>query len=133
MAGLTQEDRVDLGRMVVNMLDDWGIKPSDQVNVLALPDGTPARMLRRYHEDTPLPDNPDVLKRVEHLMGIADALRTTFPRNAAIGLLWLKQPCKRLRRRRPLDIMIEDGLSGLITVRTHLDCSFAWRESERTD
>ena len=133
MAGLTQEDRVDLGRMVVNMLDDWGIKPSDQVNVLALPDGTPARMLRRYHEDTPLPDNPDVLKRVEHLMGIADALRTTFPRNASIGLLWLKQPCKRLRRRRPLDIMIEDGLSGLITVRTHLDCSFAWRESERTD
>jgi hypothetical protein len=133
MAGLTQEDRVDLGRMVVNMLDDWGIKPSDQVNVLALPDGTPARMLRRYHEDTPLPDNPDVLKRVEHLMGIADALRTTFPRNSSIGLLWLKQPCKRLRRRRPLDIMIEDGLSGLITVRTHLDCSFAWRESERTD
>ncbi|NNG11921.1 MAG: DUF2384 domain-containing protein [Halobacteria archaeon] len=133
MAGLTQEDRVDLGRMVVNMLDDWGIKPSDQVNVLALPDGTPTRMLRRYHEDTPLPDDRDVLMRVEHLLGIADALRTTFPRNASIGLIWLKQPCKRLRRRRPLDIMIEDGLSGLITVRTHLDCSFAWRESERTD
>jgi hypothetical protein len=133
MAGLTQEDRVDLGRMVVNMLDDWGIKPSDQVNVLALPDGTPSRMLRHYHEDTPLPDDPDVLMRVEHLLGIADALRTTFPRNASIGLIWLKQPCKRLRRRRPLDIMIEDGLSGLITVRTHLDCSFAWRESERTD
>ena len=131
MAGLTQEDRVDLGRMVVNMLDDWGIKPSDQVNVLALPDGTPARMLRRYHEDTPLPDNPDVLKRVEHLMGIADALRTTFPRNAQIGLLWLKQPCRRLRRRRPMDIIVEDGLSGLISVRSHLDCSFAWRESER--
>lgn len=133
MAVLTQDDRVDLGRMVVNMLDGWGIKPSDQVNILALPDGTPSRMLRRYHEDTPLPDDPDVLKRVEHLLGIADALRTTFPRNASIGLLWLKQPCKRLRRRRPLDIMIEDGLSGLITVRTHLDCSFAWRESERTD
>jgi hypothetical protein len=32
-----------------------------------------------------------------------------------------------------MDIMIEDGLSGLITVRTHLDCSFAWRESERKD
>ena len=65
--------------------------------------------------------------------GIADALRTTFPRNSNIGLMWLKQPCKRLRRRRPMDIIVEDGLSGLITVRTHLDCSFAWRESERTD
>jgi hypothetical protein len=133
MSALTSEDRNALGRIVVNLLDDWGIGASDQVAMLALPDGTPTRMLRRYHEDTPLPDDPDVMKRVEHLLGIADALRTTFPRNASIGLIWLKQPCKRLRRRRPMDIMLEDGLSGLITVRTHLDCSFAWRESERQD
>ena len=133
MSALSDEDRTHLGRMVVNLLDDWGIRASDQASILALPDGTPTRMLRRYHEDTPLPDDPDVMKRVEHLMGIADALRTTFPRNASIGLLWLKQPCKRLRRRRPMDIMVEDGLSGLIMVRTHLDCSFAWRESERKD
>jgi hypothetical protein len=133
MSSLTNEDRSELGRIVVNLLDDWGIGASEQVAMLALPDGTPKRMLRRYHEDTPLPDDPGVMKRVEHLLGIADALRTTFPRNASIGLLWLKQPCKRLRRRRPMDIMLEDGLSGLITVRTHLDCSFAWRESERQD
>lgn len=133
MAGLTDADRAELGRMVVNTMQDWDIKASDQVAILALPDGTPTRMLRRYQEETPLPDDPAVLKRVEHLLGIADALRTTFPRNARIGVMWLQQPCKRLRKRRPLDIMIEDGLSGLINVRTHLDCSFAWRESERKD
>jgi len=132
MSALTDEDRADLARMVVNLLDDWGIKASDQVNILALPEGTPTRMLRRYQDNTPLPDDPEVLKRVEHLMGIADALRTTFPRNASIGLLWIKQPCKRLRRR-PIELIVEDGLSGLIKVRTHLDCSFAWRETERTD
>ena len=131
MSILDNEDRTRLGRMAVNLLDDWGINASDQISILALPDSTRTRMLRRYHEDTPLPDDPDVMKRVEHLMGIAEALRTTFPRNAQIGLLWLKQPCRRLRRRRPMDIMLEDGLSGLITVRSHLDCSFAWRESER--
>jgi hypothetical protein len=133
MSALTLEDRTELARMVVNLLDDWGVEAADQVNLLALPEGTRTRMLRRYQQDTPLPDDPAIMKRVEHLMGIADALRTTFPRNASIGLLWLKQPCKRLRRRRPMDIMVEDGLSGLITVRTHLDCSFAWRESERKD
>jgi hypothetical protein len=133
MSALTLEDRAELARMVVNLLDDWGVEAADQVNLLALPEGTRTRMLRRYQQDSPLPDDPAIMKRVEHLMGIADALRTTFPRNASIGLLWLKQPCKRLRRRRPMDIMVEDGLSGLITVRTHLDCSFAWRESERKD
>ena len=117
--------------MVINILDDWGLKASEQATVLALPKGTPTRMLRRYVDDMPLPDDPDVMKHVEHLLGIADALRTTFPRNDRIGVIWLKQPCKRLRRQRPLDIMINNGLSGLITVRTHLDCAFAWRESER--
>lgn len=133
MSSLSPEERAELGRMVVNVLDEWGIKAADQVNMLALPEGTPTRMLRRYLEDTPLPDDPAVMKHVEHLLGIADALRTTFPRNEKIAVLWLKQPCKRLRKRRPMDIMVEGGLSGLITVRTHLDCSFAWRESERKD
>ena len=133
MATLTSEDRIKLGRMVINILDEWDVRGSDQVTILALPEGMPARKLQRYLDDTPLPDDPLVLKRVEHLIGIADALRTTFPRNANIGLLWLKQPCKRLRKRRPIEIMVEDGLNGLITVRTHLDCSFGWRESERKD
>lgn len=133
MNNLTEQDRLKLGRLVINTLDEWGIPPSDQVSILALPGKVSGRSLRRFQEDTPLPDDSDVLKRVEHLLGIADALRTTFPRNNRIGLIWLKQPCKRLRRRRPADIMLEDGLSGLINVRTHLDCSFAWRESERKD
>jgi len=133
MKQLTEQDRLDLGRLVINTLDEWGISSADQVAMLALPGKVSGRSLRRYQDDTPLPDNPDVLKRVEHLLGIADALRTTFPRNDRIAVIWLMQPCKRLRRRRPVDIMVEDGLSGLITVRTHLDCSFAWRESERTD
>jgi hypothetical protein len=133
MTSLNEHERLELGRLVINVLDEWEIPSSEQVSMLALPGKVSGRHLRRYQDDTPLPDDPDVMKRVEHLLGIADALRTTFPRNHKIGLLWLKQPCRRLRRRRPMDIMLEDGLSGLITVRTHLDCSFAWRESERTD
>ena len=129
MTELTHEDRVNVTRIIMNLLDDWGLNAEQQLVVLNLPEGTRTRALRRYREDTPFPDDPAVLKRVEHLLGITDALRTTFPRNANIGLLWMKQPCRRLRKRRPLDIIIEVGLSGLITVRTHLDCSFAWQES----
>jgi uncharacterized protein (DUF2384 family) len=133
MNQLTEQDRLDLGRLVINTLDEWGISSADQVVILALPGKVSGRSLRHYQDNTPLPDDPEVLKRVEHLLGIADALRTTFPRNDRIAVIWLTQPCRRLRRRRPVDIMLEDGLSGLISVRTHLDCSFAWRESERTD
>lgn len=80
MSELTAGDRITLGRMVVNVLDDWGIKASDQLNMLALPEGTSTHMLKRYVNGTPLPDKPEIMLRVEHLLGIADALRTTFPR-----------------------------------------------------
>jgi uncharacterized protein (DUF2384 family) len=131
MSEISHEERVMLSRAIVNILDEWGMSAADQLTVLSLPEGTPTRVLRRYREDTPLPDDPEVMKRVGHIVGIADALRTTFPLNSNIGVMWLKQPCRRLRGRRPIDIMIEDGLSGLIKVRTHLDCAFAWRQSER--
>ena len=85
MSVLTAQDRNNLGRIVVNLLDDWGLAAHQQLEVLALPEGTPKRMLRRYHEDTPLPDDPEVMLRVEHLLGIADALRTTYPMNPAMG------------------------------------------------
>jgi hypothetical protein len=34
MSILNDEDRIHLGRMVVNLLDDWGIDASDQLSIL---------------------------------------------------------------------------------------------------
>ena len=46
MSALTPEDRIKLGRMVINVMDEWGIKGADQVAILALPEGMPARKLQ---------------------------------------------------------------------------------------
>ena len=73
-----------------------------------------------------LPDTPATMARIEQLLGIADALRTMFPHNPQMGLHWLRKRNKHLRRRTPAECMVEDGMSGLIRVRTHLDCTYAW-------
>ena len=125
----TQEDRLSLTRSVIGLLESWGIGLSEQIAILALPSGTSVRNMRHYQMDTAFPDNEDVLERIEHLIGIADALRTTFPRNPQMGPLWMHRRNKHFRRRTPVDIMVEDGLNGVIAVRTHLDCSFAWSAS----
>lgn len=128
----TQEDRVHLTRSIIGLLESWGIGASEQIAILALPDDITARHMRRYQMDTPFPDDPDVLERIEHLIGIADALRTTFPRNPQMGPLWMHRRNKHFRRRTPVALMVEDGLAGVIAVRTHLDCSFAWSTSGST-
>jgi hypothetical protein len=126
MKELTLEDRVSLTHAIMALLEDWGVKPADQVALLGLPDGTPTRKLRRFHDETPLPDEPRVREHVGHLMEIADALRTTYPRNDRMGVRWMHRPSRHFAGRAPLAVMAEDGLRGLIAVRSHLDCTFAW-------
>lgn len=128
-AQASQEQRASLTRAVLELLENWGVSMSEAAVILALPDTTNARNMRRYQMDTPFPDDPEVLERVEHLIGIADALRTTFPRNPQMGPLWMHRRNKHFRRRTPVAMMVEDGLAGVIAVRTHLDCSFAWASS----
>ncbi|WP_297528479.1 antitoxin Xre/MbcA/ParS toxin-binding domain-containing protein [Thiohalobacter sp.] len=127
LENLTDEERKALTRAVINILDRWGMDNSDQVRILALPEGTPARRINRYRDmGEALPDNPATMERIEQLLGIADALRTMFPHNPQMGLHWLRKRNKHLRRRTPAECMVEDGMSGLIRVRTHLDCTYAW-------
>lgn len=125
----SQEDRAALARGIMSTLDKWGLNAAQQVTLLNLPDKTPTRMLRRYRDDTPFPDTREVNERVEHIIGIADALRTSYPHNPSMGLIWMKQRNKRFSRRSPVSVMVEDGLEGIVSVRCHLDCSYDWFNS----
>ena len=125
----TEDPRTSLTRGIMHILDSWGLSASQAVELLSLPDKTPTRMIRRYRENTPFPDNQEVNERLEHIVGIADALRTSWPLNPAMGLIWMKQKNKRFSRRSPIRVMVEDGLEGIISIRSHLDCSYDWFNS----
>ena len=57
---------------------------------------------------------------------IADALRTTYPRNPRMSGRWVRQGHRRFGRRSPLSMILRDGESGLIAVLSELDCTFSW-------
>jgi len=126
---LSNDDRVELSRLIVELLDRWRVEGNDQVAMLGLPSDTAPRALRRYRENTPLPNSPEVNERIDHLLGIADALRTSNPCSATADVIWLHSVNHRFENRTPLDAMIHDGLGGLLAVRTHLDCAYDWHLS----
>ena len=71
--------------------------------------------------------------RTRHcLLGIIDALRTTYPRNVNMGPRWMNTPHRRMKERTPVHTMLEDGESGVITVLSELDCAYAWELSGST-
>lgn len=126
---MSDEERLRLSKAVMLLLDGWGVEPTDIITLLGLPDKTRTRHLERFRHDQALPTDEKVMARVEHLVGIADALRTTYPRNANMGIMWLHKPHRRFTRRAPLRLMVEEGLDGLIAVRAELDCAYAWARS----
>lgn len=121
-----QQRRVELTNSVMALLDSWGINGEQKIIILGLPSDVRLRKLDRYRKDEAFPDTDSVNEHLNHIVGIADALRTTFPRNVEMGSLWLKQPHRRFENKTPLELIIGKGLAGLIQVRSQLDCSFAW-------
>ena len=132
MSETSADRRVILTNHIMQLLDSWGASGPQKIILLGLPEDMRARKLERYRQNEAFPDTDIVNEHLEHLVGIADALRTSYPRNVEMCSLWLKKPHKRLENRTPLSVMTEKGLRGIIQVRAQLDCSFAWQQSGST-
>ena len=104
------DERMALTQAIVNLLDHWGANAEGQVSILALPAGTRAGAMRQFRKNTPFPDDQKVLERIEHLLGIADALRTAHPRNANMDAIWMNRPNRLFDQRTPLVVtLLEAG------------------------
>jgi len=128
---VTYEDRGLLAGMIIQLLDNWEIDSAKQIVFLSLPEKTPLRAIRKYRSNTPFPENEILNEKITHIIGIADALRTTYPRNSQMGAQWMNKPHRRFGGRTPVSIMLEQGIKGFIAVRSQLDCAFAWENSEQ--
>lgn len=126
MTHLTLDERLVLTRRSMDLLEGWGLGARDITQILQLPTAVKVRNVGRFRDGEPFPDEPQVNRRMAYLMRIEEALLTYFPRNPEMRKLWVKRGNKRFGRRTPIAVMMEDGESGLISVLSHLDCTFAW-------
>ena len=131
MSDFSEEGRVELARLIMILLDNWGLSNSDKIKILDFPDSARVRSMRQYYNGKPLPNEPSILKRVEHIIGIADALRTSYPLNDHMPAFWLNKNNRLFKDRTPLNCMVEDGMDGIVAVRIHLDCAYDWEISDK--
>ena len=129
MSAVNIEQQLLRTQKVMSALDDWGLSGEQILAVLDFPATERSRHLAKYRKDTPFPDDEKVICRVTFLLGIIDALRTTYPRNIQMGALWMARPHVRLKNRCPLQAMLEDGDVGVVAVLSELDCAYAWELS----
>jgi len=129
MSEMTAEERLLLTRRTMELLEGWGLGAQDILRILCLPDTVKARTVSRFREDLPFPDDPEVNRCVAYLMRIEEALHTYFPRNPEMRSMWVKRGHRQFGKRTPIAVMVEGGERGLVSVLSHLDCTFAWDQT----
>lgn len=112
------------------MLDNWGVSHENKLLLLDLPPEIKTRNVRRFYIDRPFPENIQVIQRLEHLLGIADAIRTSYPRNSQMASFWLNKRNQRFDNKSPLEFMLEGGTENVIAIRAHLDCAWDWKQDD---
>ncbi len=122
----TPDERLLQTRRAMSLLEGWGLAAREIADLLELPDAVKPRQLARFRHQEAFPDDPKVNRRLAYLLRIEDALQTYFPRNPAMRKLWPRRANQQFGKRAPVTVMVEDGESGLISVLSHLDCTFAW-------
>ena len=123
---LNSEERTSLAMLAVSILDEWRLSPTDQLFLLGLPDDTKPRELSRYRNGvSPLPEDEGVINHARHVLGIQESLHVVFPLNRNMPGFWLKHRNKALKGI-PLEIMLDEGLSGMHRVWALLDCTQNW-------
>ena len=131
MINLTPDEQIILTVRTMDILDSWGLSSEEIISLIALPEKTPTRALRRYRDNTAFPVSQELEERISHIIGITDALRTSYPHNPHMGKMWMRQKSKKLNNQIPLQIIVEGGLEGIIEIRKHLDCSYDWHSDKR--
>lgn len=116
---------------VMRILCEWGINSEAQIAVLGCQEKIKPRDMKKYQEGMKvLPDSEDINARIEHILGIAHALHTSYPSRPEAGASWMGQRNGKLRGRTPIQCILQDGRRGMVKIRTTVDCAWAWHQDD---
>lgn len=105
--------------MVRRMFAHWELSPVEQADLLGLRSMGRDDVNRLLEGDAACAA-PDVEVRVGHLLEIHRLLRMLFPQNRDLAYKWFSAPNQRFGDRKPLDVVQEQGVDGLLLIRSYL-------------
>lgn len=107
-------------RLITNLFNLWELDTTQQLQLLGMSPNSRAA-LSRYRKGSPLPDNRDLLDRAGLLLAIHKALGLLYPHNPELRYGWVKRRNQALGNHSPIEVMIDQGITGLARVARYLD------------
>jgi len=115
----SDEERAQLAYMILALFRRWGLEESQKLVLLGLSPREKKR-LEAHKKGRPLEPDPETLGRASGLLSIHNHLADRFPGDDTRTYTWVVTPQPDLGDRRPLDIMLEEGVAGIRRVLEHL-------------
>lgn len=107
---------------VLQILSTWGINTAQQATLL----GLPMESINHHRFNIELPKDNEMVTRVKALLAIDQSMCLVFPHTPELARLWISTPSHFFARRTPLDVMLVDGLPGILNVRMLLEGTESW-------
>ncbi len=117
----TEEGRAKLTKLIMRLFDKWELTTREQLLLLGLNESSRYMLSRYKKQDSIIPCESDKLNRVGLLLAVHKNLHALFPENESLRFSWIKRKNKMLDDRRPIDIMLEQGLFGIAKTMRFLD------------
>jgi transcriptional regulator with XRE-family HTH domain len=111
-----------LGAAFWKIVEHYGLTQKDVAILLGIKENR--QRLSALKKDEAIPEDPDKLLRVSHLIGIHKNLRILFPHHREVAYAWLKTKRELFQGRSAMEFIAEDPLQSmtrLYSVRRLLD------------
>lgn len=104
--------------LVVKIFEQWRVKPEEYFVFLGLTDHVAdfdsELACKAIHEHS------DVIDRISLFISIYALLKLSFPSDAELRSMWMRQPNRAFKQKSPLISIVENGLLGVHMVRNYL-------------
>ena len=109
------------------ILENWQLVDEDQLSLLGLNGKIKPRHLYQFRRgDKAFDFDSDLNSKVEMILGIYEALGTSYPTNKDYPAIWLKRSVRKFKNKAPLELMLSGDI-GMKRVWHFLDCTQGWK------
>jgi hypothetical protein len=127
MRELNTDEKSAITINLMQILENWCLSDGEQLELLKQENIKP-RHLYQYRKGDKLFDfSDDFVERSQMILGIYDALGTTYPTNKDYGPIWLRREQKKFKGKTPIELMLS-GKAGMKRVWYFLDCTQSWQD-----
>lgn len=114
------EDCEALAAIVMQLFERWQLDLNDKAVFLGL-NAADEDAWHRFRSGEMVGADTEMRERVGLLLSIHTRLRSLFPENRTLAYRWMKSPNMAFGNKTPVAAVREQGLSGLLLIRSYLN------------